>query len=114
MQIHMILSGNTTLKDDGKLKCERKPGGDTMSMCSGNNRQASVRCANLPPAAGGQDLTEERGWEIHHVTWKVHGGTDNTDNLILLHPNCHRQLHSQLQDQDSQNATGADLPECLY
>ena len=49
-----------------------------------------------------QDLTEERGWEIHHIIWKVHGGTDNTSNLELLHPNCHRQLHSQ----DSQYVPG--------
>jgi 5-methylcytosine-specific restriction endonuclease McrA len=24
----------------------------------------------------------------------VHGGSDRLDNLVLLHPNCHRQVHS--------------------
>ena len=42
-----------------------------------------------------QDLTEERGWDIHHQVWKVYGGTDDVNNLVLLHPNCHRQLHSR-------------------
>jgi RNA-directed DNA polymerase len=40
-------------------------------------------------------LTEESGWQMHHVRWRVHGGDDTLDNLVLLHPNCHRQLHSQ-------------------
>jgi RNA-directed DNA polymerase len=42
-----------------------------------------------------QDLTEERGWDIHHKIWKVYGGTDDLNNLELLHPNCHRQIHSR-------------------
>jgi RNA-directed DNA polymerase len=50
-----------------------------------------------------QDLTEERGWESHHVIWRVHGGTDDTSNLVLLHPNCHRQVHSR----DCQDVTGS-------
>ena len=43
----------------------------------------------------GQDLTEERGWDRHHKVWQVYGGTDDLTNLELLHPNCHRQLHSR-------------------
>lgn len=43
----------------------------------------------------GQAITPETGWERHHVQWRVFGGTDALDNLCLLHPNCHRQLHSQ-------------------
>ena len=51
------------------------------------------------------DLTTERGWEIHHIVWRVHGGTGDTSNLQLLHPNCHRQLHSQ----HSLNAAGSNI-----
>jgi RNA-directed DNA polymerase len=43
----------------------------------------------------GQPLTLEAGWQVHHVLWRVHGGTDLLDNLVLLHPNCHRQVHSE-------------------
>ena len=49
-----------------------------------------------------EDLTEERGWETHHVVWRVHGGTDDMSNRALLHPNCHRQVHSR----DEQDVTG--------
>ena len=36
-----------------------------------------------------------RSWEVHHVVYRCHGGSDLLDNLVLLHPNCHRQLHSR-------------------
>ena len=35
------------------------------------------------------------GWELHHIIRRVDGGSDNLDNLVLLHPNCHQQVHSQ-------------------
>ena len=41
-----------------------------------------------------QLITKETGWNIHHRTPKCEGGADNFVNLILLHPNCHRQLHA--------------------
>ena len=40
-------------------------------------------------------LTLEEGWHIHHLLWRSHGGSDTLDNLVLLHPNCHRQVHSE-------------------
>lgn len=39
-------------------------------------------------------ITKETGWNIHHIVERVKGGSDEMDNLVLLHPNCHRQLHS--------------------
>ncbi|MCX7113748.1 MAG: HNH endonuclease [Proteobacteria bacterium] len=29
------------------------------------------------------------------VSPREDGGSDNPSNLVLLHPNCHKQLHSQ-------------------
>ena len=42
-----------------------------------------------------EKITKETGWHIHHILPKSEGGKDNTSNLVLLHPNCHRQIHSQ-------------------
>ncbi len=42
-------------------------------------------------------ITFETEWNIHHIVEKVKGGSDELDNLVLLHPNCHRQLHSNFQ-----------------
>jgi RNA-directed DNA polymerase len=44
-----------------------------------------------------QTITPETGWQVHHVEWRVHGGSDLLENLELLHPNCHRQLHCQVE-----------------
>jgi RNA-directed DNA polymerase len=42
-----------------------------------------------------QPLREEEDWNLHHRVGRINGGEDNLDNLLLLHANCHRQLHSQ-------------------
>src|SRR5262245_14988521 len=41
----------------------------------------------------GQSLPLAEGWQIHHLRWRCHGGDETLDNLVLLHPNCHRQVH---------------------
>lgn len=40
-------------------------------------------------------ITWETKWNIHHVVERHKGGGDELSNLVLLHPNCHRQWHSQ-------------------
>jgi len=40
-----------------------------------------------------QDI--EDNWHIHHIVERHKGGSDRDENLVLLHPNCHRQVHSQ-------------------
>ena len=42
-----------------------------------------------------QKITLLTGWHNHHIVWRVHGGDDSSENRVLLHPECHRQLHSQ-------------------
>ena len=41
-----------------------------------------------------QYITFETGWNIHHIQHQTKGGSDKLDNLVLLHPNCHRKIHS--------------------
>lgn len=55
-----------------------------------------------------QKITKESGWNIHHVTYRVYGGTDILSNLLLLHPNCHRQIHCR-----DQKETKPGIEECL-
>ena len=42
-----------------------------------------------------QKITKITGWHSHHMIWRVNGGKDGNSNRVLLHPNCHRQVHSQ-------------------
>ena len=38
-------------------------------------------------------ITESERWHRHHLIWRTKGGKDSVDNLVLLHPNGHRQVH---------------------
>ncbi len=40
-----------------------------------------------------QKITKLTGWHSHHIIWRSHGGTDGNSNRVLLHPECHRQVH---------------------
>jgi RNA-directed DNA polymerase len=41
-----------------------------------------------------QSITTLTGWHNHHIVWRSKGGPDGAANRVLLHPNCHRQVHS--------------------
>jgi RNA-directed DNA polymerase len=40
-------------------------------------------------------ITRLTGWHSHHIVWRSKGGPDKAENRVLLHPNCHRLVHSQ-------------------
>ncbi|MGG5964660.1 group II intron reverse transcriptase/maturase [Salmonella enterica] len=42
-----------------------------------------------------EKLTNTSGWHVHHIIYRCAGGKDNVSNLVMVHPNCHRQIHSQ-------------------
>jgi RNA-directed DNA polymerase len=40
-------------------------------------------------------MTHVTGWHNHHIVYKTLGGTDSAENRVLLHPNCHKQVHAK-------------------
>ncbi|OAI12771.1 MULTISPECIES: group II intron reverse transcriptase/maturase [Methylomonas] len=42
-----------------------------------------------------QRINDLDNTQIHHILEKAKGGPDILPNLIVLHPNCHRQVHSR-------------------
>ena len=42
----------------------------------------------------GELITKETGWHNHHIQWRIYGGGGELENRVLLHPNCHQQVHS--------------------
>ena len=42
----------------------------------------------------GCEMDMETGWHDHHIEYRVAGGSDALGNRVLLHPNCHAQVHS--------------------
>jgi RNA-directed DNA polymerase len=41
-----------------------------------------------------QKITKITGWHSHQIIWRVYGGKTGNSNRVLLHPNCHRQVHN--------------------
>ncbi len=60
----------------------------------GKLRRLWLQQEGICPLCHGK-LTDKAECELHHIVRRVDGGSDNLDNLILLHPNCHQQVHSQ-------------------
>jgi RNA-directed DNA polymerase len=42
----------------------------------------------------GNEMDLDTGWHDHHIESRVEGGSDALRNRVLLHPNCHYQVHS--------------------
>ena len=38
-------------------------------------------------------ITKITGWHVHHIVRRTDGGSDNANNLCLLHETCHHQVH---------------------
>ena len=41
----------------------------------------------------GYEIGENTGWHDHHIVPRAAGGPDCLSNRVLLHPNCHAQVH---------------------
>ena len=53
-------------------------------------RRQEGRCVHC-----GAPITWESGrWHDHHIVYRSNGGSDALDNRVLVHPNCHAQVHS--------------------
>lgn len=42
-----------------------------------------------------QRINQQTGWHVHHILEKSKGGDNTQTNLIMVHPNCHKQIHSK-------------------
>jgi RNA-directed DNA polymerase len=40
------------------------------------------------------EMDVDTGWHDHHIEYRVEGGSDSLGNRVLLHPNCHTQVHN--------------------
>jgi RNA-directed DNA polymerase len=41
-------------------------------------------------------ITKSSGWHVHHKIRKIEGGSNRNSNLVMLHPTCHTQVHSDI------------------
>lgn len=74
---------------------ERRQDQRWLNSLNGKKKVAAIwKKQNRLCSACEQHFTPETGWNVHHIVKKTLGGGEELNNLALLHPNCHRQLHS--------------------
>ena len=106
-QVRLVLATDTKIRRHVKIRGEANPfdpkmesyfegrlGWKMMENLNGRGRLRNLwwnqegNCPNCD-----QKITEDTGWNVHHILPKSEGGKDNVSNLVLVHPNCHRQIH---------------------
>lgn len=94
---HVKIRGDANPYDPGwEVYLERRLGVKMAGSLLGRRglsrlwREQKGRC----PVCG-QLITHETGWHNHHIVWRVRGGSDGMENRVLLHPNCHNQVHTK-------------------
>ena len=97
IQRHVKVQGHANPYDPAmELYFEQRLAKKWETGCHGKRRVLSLwqRQARKCPYCG-QVISLEMGTHTHHIIYRVMGGPDTMDNLRLLHPECHRQLHAK-------------------
>lgn len=111
--VKLVLASDTSIKRHVKIKGAANPYdpefetyfeerlGLTMKESFRGKQQVAVPvvCTGWVMSKCGEKITKETGWNLHHILPKAQGGEDKMTNLELLHPNCHRQVHSRERSQ---------------
>jgi len=107
-RVYLCLASSTPIRRHVKIKAEAHPY-DMKYELYFEERHTSKVEGDITVSKGKRSLWKAQGgkcpvcqgnlemnkWNEHHVIPRLLGGSDNLTNLQLLHPNCHRQLHSQ-------------------
>ncbi len=105
----LLYCGEVSIKRHSKVKAEYNPFDPSWEMYGEQLRQERLmdqhryrrQWASLYIqqkglcALCGTALTDETGWHDHHIVYRLHGGNDTLGNRVLLHPNCHMQVHNR-------------------
>jgi RNA-directed DNA polymerase len=107
-QINLLYAMDTPIKRHIKIKAEATPFDPEFEMYFEqrldyiwkNSYEGKMRLLKLWNRQAGycpmcnMKINFDTGWHVHHVIEKHKGGNDNLENLVLLHPNCHMQIHT--------------------
>lgn len=78
------------------LSCEERRGRQLVEDARGNQRWLKLWLEQKGRCVGcGQPLAMDGDWHFPPLHRRVEGGGDELSNLVFLHANCHRQVHSQ-------------------
>ena len=106
--IRLVKAADVTIKRHVKIKGEANPYDPAweqyferrLGMKMADNLKGRRQLLYLWQQQGGicpicqQKITTLTGWHSHHMVRRTEGGSDRTENRVLLHPNCHHKVHS--------------------
>jgi RNA-directed DNA polymerase len=107
--VKLVYASDTPIRRHTKIKGEANPFDPAweqyfegrLSLTMKDNLRGKTKLLYLWSAqkgkcpSCGEAISKETGWNVHHILEKARGGSDAMSNLVLLHPNCHRQIHSR-------------------
>ncbi|BAC07667.1 group II intron reverse transcriptase/maturase [Thermosynechococcus vestitus] len=105
---YLIKAGDTRIQRHVKIKAdanpflpewaeyfeERKKLKEAPAQYRRIRRELWKKQGGICPVCGGE-IEQDMLTEIHHILPKHKGGSDDLDNLVLIHANCHKQVHSR-------------------
>ena len=108
-RIYLTYASNTPIRRHRKIRSEANPFDpawdeyfeERLGWIMERNLRGKKKLLQLWRQQGGQcpqcqePITKGSGWHVHHIVPKAQGGTDQSSNLKLLHPNCQRQILSR-------------------
>lgn len=103
IQRHVKIKGNANpFKDEYNLYFEKRWRDKTIRNLKGNAKLLKLWLNQKGICLiCKQKLSTEYEWDTHHIVKKAEGGHDGITNLMMLHPNCHRQVHYQKNSVDN-------------
>jgi len=105
--VYLLYAANTLIRRHVKIQAQANPFDPEWEMYLEKRIQARMREKLHPKlfslwqlqkgkcALCQQIIAFEDGWHTHHVLWRSKGGGDQLNNLQMLHPACHWQIHAQ-------------------
>ncbi|BAC08171.1 group II intron reverse transcriptase/maturase [Thermosynechococcus vestitus] len=105
---HLIKASEIRIQRRGKIKADanpflpewaeyfeqRKKLKEAPAQYRRTRRELWKKQGGICPVCGGE-IEQDMLTEIHHILPKHKGGTDDLDNLVLIHTNCHKQVHNR-------------------
>lgn len=93
---HFMVKGNNSPFDPSLVEYWRKRNVTTQSkiLTTGSSMKIAKNQEFICPVCGNNLYTTGESIDLHHLVYKSNGGKSTYGNLMLLHTECHKQVHA--------------------
>lgn len=99
---HLMVKGNNSPFDPNLQEYWRKRNNTSYSktIATTSSMKIAKKQDYICPVCGNHLYTTGESIEVHHLIYKSNGGASTYGNLMLLHTECHKQVHALNWDKD--------------